>query len=179
MDIDNSILVVIDVQEKLAGLMHDDEHLIDNIKRFIHVAQLFDIPILWSEQAPNKIGPTVEVISSLLFPIHKPIVKRSFSCYQSPEFRDAIDQCGRREVVIVGIETHVCVHQTASELKRHGYDVAVALDAVSSRALVHKETAILRMRQEGIHMVSSEMITCEWLRHVDHPKFREVMANIK
>ncbi len=179
MDIENSLLVVIDIQEKLAGLMHEHDQLMHNAKRAIHVAQLFSIPILWSEQAPDKIGPTVEEISTLLFPVIKPIHKRSFSCYDNPEFRQALDNSGRQQVVLVGIETHVCVYQTARDMKRYGYDVCVAFDAVSSRVYAQKENAILRMREEGVHIVSSEMIACEWLKHADHPGFRDVMANIK
>lgn len=179
MDIDKSILVVIDVQEKLAGLMHEHDHLMLNVKRAIHVSQLFNVPILWSEQAPDKIGPTVEEISSLLFPLIKPIHKRTFSCYENAEFRHVLDNSGRTQVLVVGIESHVCVYQTARDMKRHGYEVAVAFDAISSRAHFQKEIAVNRMRGEGVLIVSSEMIACEWLKHADHPKFREVMSSIK
>jgi nicotinamidase-related amidase len=111
--------------------------------------------------------------------LNKPIHKRTFSCYENAEFRHALDSSGRTQVLVVGIESHVCVYQSARDMKRHGYEVAVAFDAISSRAPFQKEIAVNRMRSEGVVIVSSEMIACEWLKHADHPKFRDVMASIK
>ncbi len=179
MEASNSLLVVIDVQGKLATMMHDQEHLIPNIQRAIHVSQLLDVPILWTEQAPDKIGPTIDPIAQELFPLVKPIVKRSFSCFQEPSFRKAIDESLRQQILLVGIETHVCVYETARDLKRHGYEVFVAEDAVSSKTRVQKDITINRMRQEGMHIVSVEMVGCDWMVDANHPKFRDVMISIK
>lgn len=179
MDIDNSLVVVIDVQGKLATLVHEYEQVIANIKRTISFAQVFNIPILWSEQAPDKIGVTIEEIAGLLAPAHKPITKRSFSCYGDVGFRKAIDASGRQQIVLVGIETHVCVYQSARDFFRQGYEVFVVEDAVSSKKQIQKDIAIQRMGNEGIHIVGTEMIATDWLQNADHPKFRDVMANIK
>jgi len=173
------ILTVIDVQGKLATLMHEHERLFANIERVIKTAQILDIPILWTEQAPDKIGATIEPISRLLFPVVKPIPKRTFSCYACSEFRKHIDASGRQQVLITGIETHVCVYQTVRDLNRHGYDVQVIADAVSSRAQIDKDISLAHMRAMGVTLTSAEEIVCKLLGTADHPKFREVMANIK
>ena len=91
------------------------------------------MPILWSEQAPDKIGETVESIKDLLYPMIKPIHKRSFSCYGCPEYVEHLKTINRRQILVTGIETHVCVYQTVRDLHRHGYEVHLIADAVSSR----------------------------------------------
>jgi nicotinamidase-related amidase len=109
----------------------------------------------------------------------KPIHKRSFSCYSSEEFRQSLSGVECRNVLVTGIETHVCVYQTVRDLHRHGYQIQVAVDAVSSRTQANKNIALDRIRSEGITLTSTEMVLCEWLSGADHPKFREIMANIK
>lgn len=179
MEIANSQLIVVDVQGKLATMMYDQEFLIANIQRAISISHLMQIPIIWSEQAPDKIGVTIDPVAVLLRPITKPLIKRSFSCFENSTMRQTIAQNQRQQVLIIGIETHVCVYQTARDLQRHGYDVSVAEDAVSSKTRMQKEIAINRLRQEGMKIVSTEMVACDWMKHADHPKFRDVMMNIK
>ena len=179
MGINNTVLVVIDVQGKLASLMFEHEHLFANMERLIKGGQILEIPILWTEQAPHKIGGTIEPIKHLLFPLIKPIAKTDFSCYACPEFKQALNNTGCSKVLIIGIETHVCVYQTVRDLHCHGYEVQVAVDAVSSRTQANKDVALGRMRTDGITLTSAEMVLCEWLKGADHPKFREIMANIK
>lgn len=175
----STALVVIDVQGKLAALVHDHEHVLANVLKAVRIAQILNLPILWTEQAPDKIGATVESVSQLLFPVIKPIVKRSFSCYGSDEFRQTLSAAGCSDVLIVGIETHVCVYQTARDLVRHGYHVDVAVDAVSARSLQCHTIAVERMRDMGAGITSVEMATCDLMVTADHPKFREVMSHIK
>ncbi len=177
--INDSILLVMDVQGKLATLVHDHEHLLANIERLIRSAEILKIPILWTEQAPDKIGPTIESLAHLLFPLVKPIAKKSFSCYANAEFKKALKKHGRRQILVTGIETQVCVYQTAHDLHQHGYEIHVVRDAVSSRTEANKNIALERMRQEGITLTSAEMALCEWLGGAEHPQFREIMANIK
>ncbi len=179
LDIENSVLAVIDVQGKLADMVHEHDNVLVSIEHLIKIAAVFHLPVLWSEQAPDKIGPTAEPIKNLLFPIHKPIVKRSFSCYGCPDYVEHLKQINRRQILITGIETHVCVYQTARDLHRHGYEVHVVADAVSSRAQVDRNLAIARLRQEGITITSAEMAMCELLRTADHPQFKQVMALMK
>ncbi len=179
MDSHDSVLVVVDVQGKLASLMFEYEQMFNNIERAIKISQILNVPILWTEQAPQKIGETVEPIRQLLFPALKPIHKREFSCYANAEFKDQIDALGKRQVLLVGMETHVCLYQTARDLQRFGYEVYVVADAVSSRTQANKEAALKRMASEGVTMTSAEMLGCDLMLTADHPKFKDVMANIK
>ncbi len=178
-NIEESVLLVVDVQGKLASLMYDHERLFANLERMIRAAQLLELPILWTEQAPEKIGETVEPIKNLLFPVLKPIHKKSFSCYRCPEFLEHLKAINRRQIIVVGIETHVCVYQTVCDLRTHGYDVHLIADAVSSRTQDNKELAIARMRDEGATIATAEMTMCELLKTSEHPKFKAIMTNIK
>ncbi|MEI7999603.1 MAG: hydrolase [Candidatus Omnitrophota bacterium] len=178
-EIENSVLLVIDVQSKLANLMHDHDVLYHNIERFIKAFQVLQVPILWTEQAPDKIGPTVPQIHDLLFPIVKPIAKRSFSCWGSEEFVNQLRLTNRRQVVIVGIEAHVCVYQTARDLVSHGFEVFAIADGISSRSQLNCDRTLARMRQENIVVTVGEAIICDLIKTADHPKFKDVMSYIK
>ncbi len=174
MIIANTVLVVIDVQTRLARLMHEHEDLLANIERMIKITQTLGMPILWTEQAPQKIGPTVDSIAKLLSPVTS-LSKQSFSCYQAPAFREALKSTGCQQVLLAGIEAHACVYQTARDLKIHGYEVFVAADAVSSRSRINRDIGLQRMQQEGIHMTSMEMASLELLDTADHPQFKNIL----
>ena len=178
-NIEDSVLVVVDVQGKLAGLVHDHDVLYHNIERLIKITKILKIPIIWTEQAPEKIGPTVDSIHDLLFPMIKPIPKKSFSCWNSEEFVKHLASTHHREIILTGIETHVCIYQTARDLHAHGYQVQVVADAVSSRNPVDRDIAIARMRQENMTVTVGESVICELLKSADHPQFKDVMTYIK
>ena len=179
LEIENTFLAVIDIQGKLAGLVHDHEKVVTNIQYFIRACESFPLPILWSEQAPNKIGETVDSVKALLYPMIKPIHKRSFSCYGSSEYVEHLKQVNRRQILVTGIETHVCVYQTAHDLQQHGFEVFVVADATSARTQLNKEVTLARLRQENITVTCAESVICELLRTAEHPKFRDVMTFIK
>ena len=116
---DSTVLVIIDVQGKLAQLMPDRDELFRNLCNLIKGVKLFDIPIIWTEQTPNKLGPTMPEVSDLLEDL-TPIPKKSFSCCAEPVFMKQLISLNRTEVILCGIETHVCVYQTAVDLlNRH------------------------------------------------------------
>ena len=177
--IENTALAVIDVQGKLTGLVHENEKVLTHIQHFIKAAEAFSLPILWSEQAPNKIGETVESVRNLLYPMLKPVHKRSFSCYGCPEYVEHLKKVNKRQILVTGIETHVCVYQTVRDLHRHGYEVHLIADAVSSRQKFDHELALARMRDEGIIITTTEMALCELLKTADHPKFKDIMVYLK
>jgi nicotinamidase-related amidase len=179
LNINDSFLVVVDVQQKLAHLMHDHELLYFNIELLIKASKNLELPILWTEQAPNKIGPTVPLIQDCLSDYAKPIAKRSFSAWGCKEFVKQAQSFNRKQVILCGIETHVCIYQTASDLKQHGFEVFVVADSVSSRSERQTDLAIERMRQEGISIISGESLVCELIKTADHPKFKDVMAYLK
>lgn len=175
----NSVLVIVDVQTRLATMMHHHDVLYRRIERLILAAQTLGIPLIWTEQAPDKIGPTVDIIHNALSPKIQPIPKKSFSCFGCAEFVRQLQATGRSQVILAGIETHVCIYQTASDLKRHGFDVLVAADAVSSRSEINTNITFERMRQEGIVIAPGEAVICELIRTSEHPKFKDVMVHLK
>jgi len=179
LDIENTALEVIDVQGKLASLVHDHEKVLTHIQHLIGACESFSLPILWSEQAPDKIGETVGPVKQLLYPMIKPIHKRSFSCWGSPDYIELLKKLNRRQILVTGIETHVCVYQTARDLHLHGYHVHLIADAVSSRHPLDRDLAIARMRDEGITITTAEMALCELLKTADSVKFKEIMAFLK
>ncbi len=176
--VENTVLIVIDVQGKLAALIWEKDRILYRIQTLIRAAQILEIPILCTEQAPEKIGRTIPEIAQLLSS-KKPIEKLSFSCWGNPRVVQALTDLRRKQILIAGIETHVCVYQTAVDLKAAGFAVQVVADAVSSRALPNTELALQRMKELGVGMTGTEMIICELIRSAEHPRFREIMGLIK
>lgn len=171
-------LVVVDVQSKLAGLMHDKDNLFKNIRILIQSAKILDIPILWCQQVPAALGPTVPEIAELLGGC-EPINKSSFSCCLCEEFNNKLEELGRRQVLLCGIETHVCVYQTAVDLIERDYEVDVIADAVSSRTLDNKQIGLNRIAAEGARISSTELALFEILKTADHPQFKQIAKLVK
>ena len=178
LDIQNCCLIVVDVQGKLAQLMHEKDILFKNIEIFIQAAKILNIPILWCQQCPQSLGPTTPQIAELLTDI-EPINKASFSCCVCDRFNAKLAELSRQQVLLCGIEAHVCIYQTAIDLLRKGFSVEVIADAVSSRTLENKQIAINKMSTEGAKISSTEMALFELLRTADHPRFREIAKLIK
>lgn len=168
-----SLLVVVDVQGKLAEIMHDRDELFDNISRLAASARLLDVPILVTEQLPDKLGPTREELSASLagMPV---IAKSSFSCCGESSFNEALKSNGRTQILLCGIEAHICVLQTALELLKQGFEVYLVADAVSSRTPENKRLSMERIRQHGAEIIATESAMFEWLRDAAHPAFRNV-----
>lgn len=176
--IKDSILVVVDVQGKLARIMHENEKLFMALEQIIRGAQMLSVPILWIEQNPERMGKTVEEIA-LLMPGEKPVSKMTFSCFGCDDFIMSLDSSGRKNVILTGIETHVCVYQTAIDLLEAGYNVDVLADAVSSRTKENKDIGLEKMRWAGADISSVETILFELMKTCEHEKFRDVLGVIK
>jgi len=174
---ENSVLLVVDIQSRLARLMQEHESLARHIALLIKAAHLLDIPVIATEQAPEKIGETIPPIKEIINT--KIISKRSFSCCAAAEFSARLSSLKRKQIVVSGIETHVCVYQTVCDLREEQYDVQVVADAVSSRTAANKEMALERIRDTGATLTSTEMIVCDWIQGAEHPKFKEIMSLIK
>lgn len=178
LEIKDCCLVVVDVQGKLAQLMYDKQALFKNIQILIKSAQILDIPILWCQQCPDALGPTIPEIAELLTG-NEPINKASFSCCGEANFNTKLQAANRRQVLLCGIETHVCIYQTAVDLLRKGYEVNIIADAVSSRTQDNKNIAINRMAAEGIKICCTEMALFELLKTANHPQFKQIAKLIK
>ena len=177
--VDNTALVVIDVQGKLAEIMHDKENLFANLERIIKGVQVLDIPIIWTEQVPEKLGPTLPQFSELLTGSSNPISKSSFSCCGVSPFTDALKSLGRQQILISGIETHVCVYQTTLDLLADGYEVQIITDAVSSRTPENRHIALARLKDAGAILTSTEMALFELLRVAEGTEFRQIAKIVK
>ncbi|MBN1804342.1 MAG: isochorismatase family protein [Sedimentisphaerales bacterium] len=178
LDIEDCCLVVVDVQGKLARLMYDKQVLFQNIKVLIETAKILEIPILWCQQVPDALGPTLPEIAELLSG-NEPIDKSAFSCCGAEQFNVKLNELNRQQVILCGIETHVCIYQTAVDLLRKGFKVDLIADAVSSRAVENKQTGINRIAAEGANISCIEMALFELLRTAEHPKFRQIAKLIK
>lgn len=178
LDIQNCCLVVVDVQGKLAQLMQGKQDLFKNIQILIKAAKILDVPILWCQQCPDALGPTVSEISQLLTD-NEPINKSAFSCCGAEQFNIKLNELARKQVLLCGIETHVCIYQTAVDLLRKGFSVDVIADAVSSRTLDNKQIAISRMAAEGINISCTEMALFELLKTAEHTQFKQIAKLVK
>lgn len=178
LEIEKSCLVVVDVQGELAQLMYGKDALFKNIQILIKAAKILDIPVLWCQQCPEALGPTVPQIAELLGE-NEPINKASFSCCGRQDFDRRLNALARSQVLLCGIEAHVCIYQTAVDLLRKGYDVSVVEDAVSSRTAENKQTAVRRLATEGVKISSAEMALFELLRTAEHPRFKQIARLIK
>ena len=174
----NTVLIIVDVQGKLARLMHDKEALYRNLQRIIEGAQVLELPILRAEQNPQGLGPTIPEIDRLL-PDSPPISKLSFSCCGSQHFVDALEVLGRKQVLIAGIETHVCVYQTAADLLDRGYEVHAVSDAVSSRTAENRRIGLEKIRAMGGSLTGVEMALFELLRAGEGEKFRRILKIVR
>jgi len=171
-------LVVVDVQGKLAQLMADKETLFKNVKILIQAAKILEIPILWCQQVPAALGPTVPEIAELLTGA-EPIDKASFSCCGDEQFTAQLGALDRKQVLLCGIETHVCIYQTAMDLLGQDLEVTVIADAVSSRTAENKRIALDRLAAEGTTIAGTEMALFELLKTAKHPQFKPLAKLVK
>jgi nicotinamidase-related amidase len=172
MSAENSALLVVDVQERLLTHIDGWQTLLENIAWLVRAAEKIGVPIMVSEQYPKGLGAT-EAELAKLFPPGAVAEKLHFSCVAAGCLT-GLAGADRSQVIICGIESHVCVLQTALELREQGHDVFVVADAVGSRDPEHKALALARMRAHGIEIVAGEMVVFEWLRQAGTPLFREI-----
>ncbi len=173
-----SALVVIDIQARLAPATHAPEPVIANAALLMRAAARLDVPILVTEQYPKGLGATVPEIADLA-PADAILSKLHFSCLGDDGFRRRFEALGRPQAVLVGMETHVCVLQTALGLSESGTDCAVVADAVTSRKPADRDAALARLRDAGIAIVTTEMVVFEWLERAGTDAFRDLKDLIK
>lgn len=175
---EDTIFVLVDVQGKLARIVHESEKMIENVNRLIQGLRMMGIPIVWLEQYPEGLGPTHEEVAKHLEGL-EPISKITFDACKNPDFVQAVEKTGRRQVLLAGIETHICVYQTALGLRSLGYEVQAVADAVSSRTIFNKEIGLDRMKSEGIMLTSVEMVLYELMQAGKGAEFKEILKLLK
>jgi nicotinamidase-related amidase len=170
--------ILIDVQEKLLPVMHERENLINNLKILTEGLQVLSVPIIVTQQYTKGLGETIDELSSLI-PEFLPIEKTTFSCYDEPAFVEALEEIDAPNVIIFGIESHVCVLQTAIDLKEAGYNPIIIQDCTSSRSAANKQIALERFKYEGIMISSYESILFELTRSAKSPEFKSISKLVK
>ena len=173
-----AVLVLVDFQGNLAQSMDRKEELFANTVKLIRGFQILNLPVVATEQTPEKLGTTIPLIARELGS-GKPIAKETFSCWANPSFRDELESLTRRHVVLAGIESHVCVYQTALDLLRNGYTVHLAADAVSSRKPENRRIGIDAIRSGDAHLTSAEMVLFELLGSAADSKSRDIFKIVK
>jgi nicotinamidase-related amidase len=172
LDSKRSALLVIDVQEKLLPAVHDHAAIAAGVAWLVRVAQRLDVPVAATEQYPRGLGALVPSVRELL-PEGSIGTKNHFSCVAAGCL-PGLPGADRAQVVLVGIEAHVCVLQTALELAEEGRGVYVVADAVGSRRPCDRDVALARMRDEGVRIVTREMVVFEWLKEAGTPLFKDI-----
>ncbi|MCG0019597.1 isochorismatase family protein [Vibrio parahaemolyticus] len=175
----NTGLIVVDVQGKLATLMHESDALIENITKLVKGAKALDLPILWLEQNPEKLGPTAEPIREVLESTHLPITKYTFDGCKEATFNVAVENAKVDTWLVCGIESHICVYQTAVSLRQSGYRVELVTDCISSRTAANKALALAKLTANGVVLTGLEMCLYEMVEDCRAPEFKEILALIK
>lgn len=175
---ENTGLIIIDIQGKLARLVHDSDALLANCKKLIKGAQALDLPIIWLEQNPEKMGATVDQLKILL-DAQNPISKFTFDACEEPQFMQAVRAANVDAWLICGIEAHICVYQTALNIKRTGLEVHLVGDCISSRTLANKNLGISKLANNGIEVTGLEMCLYELLKDCRAAEFKEILGLIK
>lgn len=174
----DSVLVVVDMQTSMMAAIDEADRVVARASYLLRCAKLLGVPVLATEQIPAKLGPSVpeiaaDLVSSEVYP------KSAFSCARSLGFMDALRATWRTQVVLVGVEAHICVLQTALELRDQKFDVSVVIDAVGSRTGERKSAGLQRIDAAGCVLAHSESIVYEWLGDATHERFREVLQATK
>ncbi len=176
MSIGDSALLVVDVQEKLVPLIADRERVVFNTRRLIDGAKVLGVPVAATEQYPKGLGPTLPELAERLGPIPE---KLTFSCSGCPEVFEGWQDEGIQKILVVGIEAHVCVQQTVLDLLGDGWRVYLAVDAVSSRSTLDRETAFRRMDSSGAVLTTTEAALFEWCQVAGTPEFKEISRLVR
>ncbi|MBS0014418.1 MAG: hydrolase [Desulfobacterales bacterium] len=178
LDAQQTALVVIDVQGKLARTVSDSQQVVNNVEKLIRGANLFELPVVVTEQHPVGLGPTIEELQGLFSNVSM-VEKMTFNACMTPYFVQTMEQTGRRKILICGVEAHICVHQTVYGLLGRGFQVHLASDAVSSRTAWNRNMAIERMRVQGAVISTTEMALFELMQDANDDRFREFARIVK
>lgn len=175
---DDALLLIIDIQERLAVVMKEKERVVRNCLHLIELARMIKLPVVVTEQYPKGLGRTVSELQSA-FPDYKPIEKVAFNCCDEPAFLSELRRRGRKKIIVTGMETHVCVLQTATGLLQDGFVAHVVEDAVCSRADEDRRTGIEFMRDAGAIITCTETVLFQLLKVAGTEEFKKISQRIK
>ncbi len=175
---DGSVLVAVDYQEKLMPHIYGKEAVLKKAELLLFAAQTLEIPVVATEQYPKGLGGTVPEVKAAI-PSFAPVEKNCFSCAGEPEFSRRLAALGRKQIVLMGVEVHVCVAQTALELASQGNSVYVVVDASGSRHPTDAHVALRRLESAGVGLVTAEGVVFEWLRRAGTDEFKAISRMVK
>lgn len=173
-----AVLVIVDIQDRLAVVMEERQRVITNCLHLIEAACLMKIPILLTEQYPKGLGPTVPELRDVLSDI-LPMEKLAFSCCREAHFMEKLSSLRRRQVIMTGMETHICILQTTLGLLQEGYDVHVVSDAVCSRTIENYRTGLEFLRDAGAAVTCTETVLFQLLQQAGTEEFKIISKRIK
>jgi nicotinamidase-related amidase len=172
---DRSVLLLVDLQQRLMPAIAGGEAVVANVRRLAEAARLLGVPVVATEQNPAGLGGTIPAFAAL--PARR-LEKRFFDATREADFESFLP-AGRPAIVAAGCEAHVCVMQTVLGLLDRGRAVSLVADAVGSRSPANRDAALARAARHGAELVTTEMVLFEWLATSDHPRFREVLDLVK
>ncbi len=175
---DDTVLLIIDIQDRLAAVMDEREMVVRNTTHLIELSKLFDIPLVLTEQYPKGLGPTVSEIRDALKE-YQPIEKLTFSCCGAEGFLEAIKKTNRKKVLVTGMETHICVLQTCLDLLDEGLEVYLIADALTSRRPYDKSIALDMLREAGGMVTTTEAVLFQVLKKAGTEEFKIISRRIK
>jgi nicotinamidase-related amidase len=175
---EDAVLLIVDIQERLAVVMKDRDRVVRNCQHLIELAKMINIPVVVTEQYPKGLGRTVPELQSIL-PEYKPVEKISFDCCCQPAFMDELKAHNKKTVILAGMETHICVLQTSLGLLRAGANVHVVEDAVCSRTAENWRTGIEFMRDAGAVVTCTETALFQLLKVAGTEEFKKISQRIK
>ena len=175
---EGSVLVVVDIQEKLLPAIHDHAAVLDRAVKMVTAAQALEVPILFTQQYTRGLGPNHPALTDLM-PDYTFFEKTSFNCFGAAGFSARLAELQAKALVIIGIETHICVCQTALQALAQGLDVHIVADAVGSRAPTNKTIGLERIRQAGGVITATELTIYEWVERSDAPEFKLILPLLK
>ena len=179
LNLNEAVLVVVDVQERFMPVLFEPQRLVSACQLLIGGAKILGLPVLVTEQLPEKLGPTVTELREVLGSDYRPIVKAEFSVFANESFRRAFAATGRTQLILCGIEAHVCIRQTTLDALDLGYDVFLVEDAISSRYEFLYRSGVQSCVEVGARRTNAEAVLFELMTTAEHPQFREVQNLVK
>ena len=179
LNLEDSLVLIIDVQEKLLNAVFNKEQVEKKSAIVAEAAKILGIPVVVTEQYPKGLGNTIPAVKDALAEDTEIFEKTAFSALNNEEILEAIKKHNKKQILIFGIETHICVSQTTAALRELGYEVNVIKDACGSRAEEEYLAGLERMKDNGAYIITTEIALFEWLKGAKHPNFKAVQALIK
>lgn len=178
LDIDDAVVAMIDVQENHYPTVIRGPETLDRLERLLRAVAVLGVPVIWTEHYPRAFGPTLPAVAAAMDG-QQPIPKTSFGCFGEPVFAQTFAQLGRKTLVLVGTETHICIQQTGLMALEQGLTVVAVADCITSRGELDHDLALQRLARAGATVTTWEALVYEWMRAAAHPQFKQVLPIVK